>query len=109
MALHDESIVVLERTDGDGVDGNGLPVVTETPHPLTECNVQPTSGDSGDSLEGHVPVTGLWRVSTIAPEDWIRHEDGVVWRGETYEVWREPSTYWAIRPHTEFLMTKTRG
>lgn len=108
MALHAETVTVIERTE-DGVDSNGLPKITTTRHVVELVNVQPLSGDSGDSLGEHVPITGLWRVSTDSPEDWIRHEDAVEWRGQTYEVWREPSTFWAINPHTEFLMTKTRG
>jgi len=111
VALHDETVTIVRRTT-TGVDADGVPTYSETEQVLESCNVQPLGGE-GDTDEvpaSTEPIVSRWRVSTDEPEDWIEASDAVKWRGRRYEVMNQrPRTFWAINPHTEFVMIETEG
>jgi hypothetical protein len=108
VALHTETVVVeqvaLGRPNADGVAPKTTTLIT-----IEGCNVQPVGTE--ESLGDAEPITGRWRVSTAVndPHDEIRARDVVKWRGGSYEVRGRVQTFHAIRPHTEFIISETRG
>lgn len=107
MALHDQRIVVQQVKNGDPVGGISVPTTTNIT--IDDCNVQPVG--TAESIGQPEPITSRWRVSTDVddPHDEIRPQDTVLWNGGEFEVQGEVQTFYAIRPHTEFIITRTGG
>lgn len=104
--LHNETITVRHRTRS-GKDASFVPTATLTDTVIDRCNVQPVG--TNESVGEPQPITSRWRVATSDPQDWISANDAVTWRGDQYEVLGRPQTFWAIKPHTEFIIFRTEG
>jgi hypothetical protein len=106
MAFHAETITVQRTTTG-APDADGVPTSTTTPEQVDGCTVQPTG--TRESVGQNDIVTSRWLVSTTEPQDWITADDTVIWRGETFDIDGRPQTYRSVLPHTEFVITETKG
>jgi hypothetical protein len=106
MALHAETVAVQRVVIGPPrADGTAQKTTTSTD--IKRCQVTPVGTE--ESIGEESPITSRWRVSTKRPEDWIRSRDRVVWRGRVHEVQGRPQTFWGVKPHTEFIITETKG
>lgn len=104
--MHSETVTIIRTTEGDP-DEDGVPTKTTLEQDIERCTVDPTG--TKESVGQNDIVTGRWLVSTEDPQDWVEAADTVVWRGTAYEVDGKPQTYWGVLPHTEFVITETKG
>jgi hypothetical protein len=104
--LHTDTVTVLVTTYGEPVEG--IPSESTERRVIDEVNVQPVGTNESIGEPGG-PVTSRWRVSTTSLADWVSDHDHVEWNGETFEVLGRPQTFRHGIPHTEFIITETRG
>ena len=104
--LHRDEVTVRRTTEGEP-DEDGVPTSTTVNQVIGGCTVQPVG--TKESLGQNDIVTSRWMVSTREPQDWIQAADTVLWRAGTYYVDGRPQTYWNVLPHTEFVITETKG
>lgn len=112
MALHQEVVIVHPLGAAADSDDNGEPQYNSlTDITLVNCQVGPLAvraaavpGEEEPSSERLVVST---EVGDMHPE--IEKEWGVTWRGNEYIVLGFPRNMWAVRPHTEFTITRSEG
>jgi hypothetical protein len=108
MGVHNETVVIRQRT-GSTSDGDGVPVAAWTETTLKRCTVNPANSRTSLEPGEEDPSQNRWQLLTYEPQDWVGPGDEAVWRGRTYQIQSFPRTFWAVRPHSEILLTYTEG
>lgn len=116
---HDTVTVFKTASEPNGSDEDGLPAYADPVSIVLEgVQVEPVgttrvTPKGSEEYVGNPTLTiAQWIVSTARNDfhEEISKGDKVTWRGDpNYIVDGQPHTFYSVRPHTEFVITRAEG